>query len=81
MKPDRWYKIEQVFHAALQRKPEDRANFLNQSCADDPGLYDDVKALLASYENDDSFFEESAAALAAEMFADLVMLGSVERSL
>lgn len=72
MKPDRWNKIEQVFHAALQRKPEDRANFLNQRCAGDPGLYDDVKALLASYENDDSFFEESAAALAAEMFADRV---------
>ena len=72
MKPDRWYKIEQVFHAALQRKPEDRANFLNQSCADDSGLYDDVKALLSSYDNDDSFFEESVSALAAEMFSDRV---------
>ena len=72
MKPDRWYKIEQVFHAALQRKPEDRANFLNQSCAGDSELYDDVKALLSSYDNDDSFFEESVSALAAEMFADRV---------
>ena len=70
MKPDRWYKIEQVFHAALQRKPEDRANFLNQSCAGDTPLYDEVKALLTSYQNDDSFFEDSASALAAEMFAD-----------
>lgn len=72
MKPDRWYKIEQVFHAALQRKPEDRANFLNQSCAGDTALYDDVKALLTSYESDDSFFEDRASALAAEMFADRV---------
>ncbi|HEX6730796.1 MAG TPA: protein kinase [Pyrinomonadaceae bacterium] len=72
MKPDRWYKIEQVFHAALQRKPEDRVNFLNKSCAGDTALYDDVKALLTSYENDDSFFEDSASALAAEMFADRV---------
>ena len=72
MKPDRWYRIEQVFNAALQRKPEDRANFLYQSCANDSALYEDVKALLASYENDDSFFEESASALAAEMFADRV---------
>jgi len=72
MKPDRWYKIEQVFHAALQRKPEDRANFLNQRCAGDSELYDDVKALLSSYDNDDSFFEESVSALAAEMFADRV---------
>lgn len=72
MKPDRWYKIEQLFHAALQRKPEDRANFLNQSCGGDSALYDDVNALLTSYENDDSVFEESASALAAEMFADRV---------
>jgi serine/threonine protein kinase len=72
MKPDSWSKIEQVFHAALQRKPEDRANFLNQSCAGDSALYDNVKALLSSCEDDDSFFEESASALAAEMFADNV---------
>ena len=72
MKPDRWYKIEHVFHAALQRKAEGRATFLNQSCAGDSALYDDVKALLDSYENDDSIFEESASALAAEMFADKV---------
>ncbi len=72
MKPDRWYRIEQIFHAALQRKPEDRANFLNQNCAGDLALYDDVKALLSSYENDDNFFEESVSALAAEMFADRV---------
>ena len=72
MKPDRWYKIDEVFHAALQRKPEDRANFLNQSCAGDTALYDEVKALLTSYQNDDSFFEDSASALAAEMFADRV---------
>src|SRR5262245_63575319 len=72
MTPERWYKIEQVFHAALERKPADRAHFLNQSCAGDRALYDDVKALLISYENDDSFFEESASALAAEMFADRV---------
>ena len=72
MEPDRWNKIEQVFHAALQRKPEDRVNFLNQSCAGDSVLYDEVKALLTSCENDDSFFEDSASALAAEMFADRV---------
>jgi serine/threonine protein kinase len=72
MKADRWQKIEEVFHAALQRKPEERANFVKQTCASDDGLYGDVKALLTSYEKDDSFFENSASALAAEMFADKV---------
>ena len=72
MKPDRWQKIEQVFHAALQRKPEERASFLQQTCAGDEALYSDVKSLLTSYGNDDSFFEDSASALAAEMFGDMV---------
>jgi len=72
MKPERWQKIEQVFDAALQRTPEDRASFLQQICAGDEALYSDVKSLLASYGNDDSFFEDSASALAAEMFGDMV---------
>jgi len=37
MKPDRWYRIEQIFHAALQRKPEERPTFLNQSCGGESG--------------------------------------------
>ncbi|MFN2533102.1 MAG: protein kinase [Pyrinomonadaceae bacterium] len=72
MKADRWQRIEQVFHAAIQRKPEERASFLQQTCAGDKALYDDVEALLSSYEQDDSFFEDSASALAAEMFADRI---------
>ena len=72
MKPERWQKIEQVFHAALQRKPEERASFLQQTCAGDEALYSDVKSLLTSYGNDDSFFEDSASVLAAEMFGDMV---------
>src|SRR6267378_6186510 len=72
MKPDRWQKIEQVFHAALQRRPEERASFLEQTCAGDESLFSDVKSLLTSYGKDDSFFEDSASALAAEMFGDVV---------
>jgi serine/threonine protein kinase/Tol biopolymer transport system component len=72
MEADRWHKIDQIFHAALQRKPGERASFLEESCAHDTALYADVKALLVSYEEDDSFFEDSVSALAAEMFADRV---------
>src|ERR1051326_3511645 len=72
MKAGQWQKIEQIFHAALQCKPEERADFLEQTCAGDTALYADVNSLLTSYENDDHFFEESASALAAEMFTDRV---------
>jgi len=73
MKADQWRRIEEIFDAALQRTPEERAGFLEQECAHDTALYADVKALLVSYEkDDDSFFQNSASALAAEMFADRV---------
>src|SRR5215471_19109555 len=72
MKPDRWQKIEQIFNAALQRKPEERVDFVLKTCAGDTELYASVNSHLSSYENDDSFFEDSASALAAEMFADRV---------
>ena len=50
MKADQWLKIEQIFHAALQCKPEERDNFLKEKCAQDSEEYSELKALLASYE-------------------------------
>src|SRR5215813_13480033 len=72
MKLNRWQQVEQIFHAALQRKPEERAGFLVQTCAGDKSLLIEVNSLLTSFGQDDSFFEDSASTLAAEMFGDLV---------
>src|SRR5258705_9245965 len=72
MKADEWMKIDQIFDEALQRKPEERSNFLKETCVGESAVYDNVKALLASYEKVDYFYEVSASALAAEMFADRV---------
>ncbi len=71
MKPDRWQIVEQIFHEALRRKPEERASFLQQTCSGDASLINEVNSLLTSC-GDDSFFEESASTLAAEMFGDVV---------
>ena len=72
MKPDRWQIVEQIFHEALRRKPEERASFLQQTCSGDASLINEVNSLLTSCGEDDSFFEESASTLAAEMFGDVV---------
>src|SRR4051794_14290515 len=72
MKADRWLEVEQLFHAALQRKPEERSRFVHQQCVGDKSLYADVESLLNSYGKDDSFFEETASVVAAEMFGDMV---------
>src|SRR5262245_1083130 len=41
-------QIEALFHAALEREPAERAAFLAEACADDPGMLGAVNDLLAA---------------------------------
>lgn len=47
MTPDFWHQAEQLFHAALQRAPTERAAFLAGACAGDRALQEHVERLLA----------------------------------
>ncbi len=46
--PVRWATIERIFHAALERPPEQRASFLDRACAGDTTLRQEVDSLLAA---------------------------------
>jgi len=70
MNPERWRQIDQLLEAALDRKPEERAAFLDVACADDESLRLEVESLLRSDEAAESFIEEPATALVAEVIAD-----------
>ena len=39
MKPERWRKIEELYHSALERESSQRAAFLKEACAGDEGLF------------------------------------------
>jgi serine/threonine protein kinase len=45
---DRWLKISQVFYAAMDVIPEERDRLLNQLCADDPSLLQEVASLISA---------------------------------
>jgi eukaryotic-like serine/threonine-protein kinase len=47
MSPERWQKIEQLYHAALEREPGGRSAFLDQACQGDVELRREAEALLA----------------------------------
>lgn len=47
MTADRWQRIQDVFHAALEREPQGRAAFLEEACASDGELRQEVESLLA----------------------------------
>ncbi len=46
MHPDGWNRVEELFHAALQCTPQQRATYLDEACADQPELRREVESLL-----------------------------------
>jgi hypothetical protein len=55
MKPDPGKKVEELFHAALEREPGERDAFLEKACAGDEALLDEVKSLLDADERAERF--------------------------
>ena len=47
MRPERWRQIEDLYHAALQVEPEQRAAFLDNACLPDSDVKREVEALLS----------------------------------
>ena len=45
--PQRWQEIDQIFAAALELEPEERAAFLDRACAGDEQLRKQVESLIA----------------------------------
>ena len=69
MNPDRWREIERLCQAALERPENERGAFLEQACAGDAPLRDEVKSLLAQGGHGASFIESPALEVAAKAMA------------
>jgi serine/threonine-protein kinase len=65
--PTRWQQIEELYHAALERAPDERAAFLAEACAGDEELRREVESLLRSDAQAGSFIEEPALDVAARL--------------
>jgi serine/threonine protein kinase/tetratricopeptide (TPR) repeat protein len=46
MEPERWARIESLYHAALELKPNERSEYLAYACAGDSDLQREVETLL-----------------------------------
>jgi eukaryotic-like serine/threonine-protein kinase len=60
MTPERWQKVEELFHLGLERKASQRAAFLDEACAGDPDLRGKVESLLAYDEQESDFLKTPA---------------------
>ena len=67
MTPERWRRVEELYHAALARDARDRARFLGDACAGDDALRRDVESLLAQPASAEAFLGEPAVVMAARL--------------
>ncbi len=67
MNAQRWQQVNDLFHSAVERAPEERAAFLNEACRGDETLCREVKSLLASHERTKNFIESPAFETAPEL--------------
>ena len=77
MTPERWKRVEELYHAAQVHAPGERSAFLDRECSDDPGLREEVASLLDE-QVDDGFLARPAAAMKAPVVsavATAVMTG------
>ncbi len=51
MDPERWQRIGELFHRALELGADGRARFLDDACHGDPALRAEVESILAHHEN------------------------------
>jgi eukaryotic-like serine/threonine-protein kinase len=67
MTPERWGKITEVYHSALELEPEKRRAFLDAACAGDEALRSEVEALLEAEREAGDFIARPAFHEAASM--------------
>src|SRR5437773_506787 len=70
MTPDRWKKIEEVYHSARERKESQRAAFLEEACTGDDALRREVESLLACEGEPEQLVEKLAQEMAARAYAE-----------
>ncbi len=69
MEPERWQRVEQLYHAALGLDELSRIQFLEQSCHGDENLFREVASLLALQRRAENFMESAALGNAAAALA------------
>jgi tetratricopeptide (TPR) repeat protein len=70
MGPDRWQRVEHLYHSALAVEESQRSAFLKHSCGGDEALRREVESLVACHAKAGKFMEIPALEMMAESFAE-----------
>ena len=69
MEPERWQRIERLYHATVEVKDSRRPAFLQDACGGDEALRREVEALLSREKQAEKFMEAPALEVAAMILA------------
>jgi eukaryotic-like serine/threonine-protein kinase len=70
MEPERWNRVEELFHHALELEERLRPEFLHRSCAGDPALRREVESLLAQEKQPEHFIDSPALEVVGRLVAN-----------
>jgi Tol biopolymer transport system component/predicted Ser/Thr protein kinase len=70
MTPDRWRQVDNLYHAALEREPEGRSEFLRKACRTDEDLRREVESLLVQDVSAEGVFDRPACESAPGLIED-----------
>jgi len=70
MEPERWRRVEQLYHSALKIAADQRTTFLKAECRNDEELREEVESLLSCEESAAGFIESPAFDIAARLIAE-----------
>src|SRR5262245_3814202 len=70
MTPERWKRVKEIFQAALERAPAERAAFVSRECGEDEALLQEVDSLISSNDRTGTFIDAPAYEAAAKLFGD-----------
>lgn len=65
MNAERWKLVDDLLQSALEIAPEHRNEFLQQACAGDSALVNEIRSLLTSYRKAEDFLQTPAMAVVA----------------
>jgi eukaryotic-like serine/threonine-protein kinase len=70
MQAERWSRLEQLYHIAMEQEEDQRAAFLERSCAGDQALRDEVVSLIAYGRQTGRIIDQPAMEVVATALAD-----------
>jgi serine/threonine-protein kinase len=70
MDPERWRQVEQLYLAAVEKRPDERAAFLEQACSGDSSVREEVESLLSFTPNADKLLQATVQEVASQASSD-----------